>query len=261
MQFPDYTKIEWFRDDYAICPNCGKLLKTKKCDNAQNLYEYDEHYSSDTWETCRCKECKISGDGSKSKILTLKDSAAWKFPKNYEITATQKQNNYIRFLANKVGIYFNYIANKEVAGELINQLLFLYTKKQQKEIDGSRRINLFKSLGYTPNGKNDFVKSFGKSKVKVQIHCAEDNKLSFFVWARTYDAGQETEDLLLAINSVKADFKTLEDSLPKINKATPEEAAKKIEADKETFKKYCELNDVDNYDYDYDEAPNFGDLC
>ena len=261
MQFPDYTKIEWFRDDYAICPNCGKLLKTKKCDNAQNLYEYDEHYSSDTWETCRCEECKINGDGSNSEDFSLEDSAAWKFPKDYKITATQKQNNYIRFLANKVGIYFNYIANKEVAGELINQLLFLYTKKQQKEIDRDRRTTLFKSLGYTPNGKNDFVKSFGKSEVKVQIHCAEDNKLGFFVWKRTYTAGQEIEDLLLAINSVKADFKTLEARLPKINKATPEEAAKKIEVDKETFKKYHELDDIDTYDYDCDTTPDFGELC
>ena len=261
MQFPDYTKIDWFTKDYAICPNCGKLLKTKKCDNAQNLYEYDEHYSSDTWETCRCKECKISGDGSNSEDFSLEDSAAWKFPKDYEITATQKQNNYIRFLANKVGIYFNYIANKDVAGEVINQLLSLYIKKKQKEIDRDRRTTLFKSLGYTPNGKNDFVKSFSESKIKVQIHCAEDNKLSFSIWERTYAAGKETEDLLLAIKSVNADLKTLEDGLSKINKATPEEAAKKIEADKVIFKKHCEQDDVNKYDDDYDEAPDFGELC
>lgn len=266
MKFPDYTKIEWFKSEYAICPNCGKLLRAIHHDNAPDLYDCDSCYLSwDTWYTCKCKDCKVSGDGSDGKDFSLEDQAAWKFPKDYEITATQKQNNYIRFLANEVGVYFNYISNKEVAGELINQLLSLYTKKQQKEIDTGRRASLFRSLGYTPNGEDDFVKSFGESNIRVQIQCAKDDKLKFSIWSRDYTAGQETEDLLLAINSVKADLKTLEYRLPKINKATPEEAAKKIEDNKVAFKKHCEHDNIDIIDesyFDYDdEAPDFGDLC
>ena len=262
MQFPDYTKIKWFESGYAICPNCGKLLRTKNHDNAPDLYDCDEYHGSwDTWQTCKCKDCGISGDGSNGEDFSLEDQAAWKFPKDYEITATRKQNNYIRFLANEVGAYFNYIANKEVAGEIITQLLSLYTKKQQKEIDTGRRANLFRSLGYTPNGEDDFVKTFGESNIHVQIQCEKDGKLRFSIWSRDYTAGQETEDLLLAINSVKADLKTLEYRLPKINKATPEEAAKKIEDDKAAFKKQCERDDIDEYDYGCDEAPDFGDLC
>lgn len=262
MQLPDYTKLSYFESDYAICPNCGKLLKTKYHDNAPCLMDCDEYHGSwDHWYTCKCKDCGVSGDGSNGEDFSLEDQAAWKFPKDYEITATRKQNNYIRFLANEVGVYFNYIANKELAGEVIHQLLSLYTKKQQKEIDTGRRANLFRSLGYTPNGEDDFVKTFGESNIHVQIQCSKDGKLRFSIWSRDYTAGQETEDLLLAITSVKADLKTLEYRLPKINKATPEEAAKKIEDDKAAFKKHCERDDIDEYDYDYDEAPDFGDLC
>lgn len=264
MKFPDYTKLSYFNSDYAICPNCGKLLRTKCHDNAPDLYDCDEYHGSwDTWYTCKCKDCKVSGDGSDGKDFSLEDQAAWKFPKDYEITATQKQNNYIAFLAGELQLYYNYIANKEVAGEVIKQLLFLYAKKKQKEIDTYRRANLFKSLGYTPNGEDDFVKSFGESKIKVQIqYSKDDGKLRFSIWSRDYAAGQETEDLLLAINSVKADLKTLEYRLLKINKATEQEAIEQIKKDKEKFKKHISRDDIDEYCYDdYEEWPDFGDLC
>ena len=133
MKFPDYTKIPDFEDDYAICPNCGQLLKTKHQSDAPCLCDYDEYHGSDNyWETCSCKECKISGDGSRSRSYSLEDEVAWKFPKDYEVTATRKQNNYIRFLANQTDIYFNYIANKRIPG-------WLARKCRERHFDGGIR--------------------------------------------------------------------------------------------------------------------------
>lgn len=260
MQFPDYTKLSYFESDYAICPNCGKLLRTKYHDNAPCLLDCDEYHGSwDHWYTCKCKDCGVSGDGSNGAAFSLDNQAAWKFPKDYEITATQKQNNYIRFLANEVGVYFNYIANKELAGEVIHQLLSLYTKKQQKVIDLDRRAKLIRTFGYTSNGEDAFIKTFGD--ITLELSYKQDTGFTYRVWQRDFKPGQETEDLLLAISTVKADIQKITEALFKVNRATEEDATKKIEADKEAFKKRCERDDIDEYDYGYDEAPDFGELC
>ena len=68
MAFPEYTKIRRYDREFAICPHCGQLMKAKYHDDGPDFEDYDEYHGSvNSWYTCKCKNCKISGDGSNSK--------------------------------------------------------------------------------------------------------------------------------------------------------------------------------------------------
>ena len=244
MKFPDYTNIAHYDRRYAICPNCGQLLKTKQDSDEPYLGDADEYHGyTNTWETCRCKECKISGDGSRSKKYSLDDPAAWKFPKNYEATATQKQNNYIKFLAEQVQVYHNYISNAAVAGEMIRQLLIPYTEDIRKIIDRERRDEIIESLGYTPNGTDTFLKKFVDLGITVQLDYKEEEVKKFFYsfWHEEYCTEQQLLDLISVATQIKDDLKIITYKVSQLPKATPEEAMNRIMEERERVKRICTI--------------------
>ena len=244
MKFPDYTSLHYFRNDYAICPNCGQLLKTKYNSDEPYLGDADEyHGDSNIWYTCRCKECKISGDGSRSENYSLDDPAAWKFPKNYEATATQKQNNYIKFLADQAQVHHNYISNAAVAGEMIKQLLVPYTEGIREIIDRERRDEIIESLGYTPNGTDTFLKKFVDLGITVQLDYLEEenNKFVYSFWGQTYRTEQQLLDLISVTTQIKDDLKIITYKVSQLPKATPEEAMNRIMEERERVKRICTI--------------------
>lgn len=271
MAFPEYTKIPSYQSQVAICPHCGQLLKTKHYDDGPTG-DYDEYHGTiNTWVTCRCKDCKISGDGSDGKNYSLNDPAAWKFPKGYEPTATQKQNNYIRFLANQVDAYYNYISNREVAGEVIRQLLAAYNLKMQKKLFDKRIAQCFDSYWSQYSGhKDDHILHFYKryqlkfTSINIELMASVEKEnpsnVQFDYHINSITDLMDEEQRRVITENIFNDFATIKEKLSKLVPPTEAEASAQIESDKEDFKKHCgsPYHDYDDYDYD---APDFGDLC
>lgn len=244
MKFPDYTSIHSYQHDQAICPNCGQLLKAQWHDDEPYLGDADEyHGSTNVWYTCRCKDCKISGDGSRAWNYSLANPTAWKFPKDYTPTATQKQNSYIEFLADQAQVRYNYISNATVAGEMIKQLLVPYTEKFRKIIDRERRDEIIKSLGYTPNGTDTFLKKFADLGITVQLdykeEYGEEKKFVYSFWQQVYCTEQQLLDLVSVVTQIKDDLKVITNKVSQLPKATPEEAMRRITEEREKIKRCC----------------------
>lgn len=244
MKFPDYTSLHHFQDDYAICPNCGQLLKTKCHSDEPYLGDADEYHGpTNVWYTCRCKECKISGDGSCAWNYSLANPTTWKFPKGYTSTATQKQNNYIKFLADQARVHYNYISNAAVADEMIKQLLVPYTESIRKIIDRERRDEIIEYLGYTPNGTDTFLKKFVGLGITVQLDYKEEEVKKFFYsfWHKEYYTEQQLLDLISVVAQIKDDLKIITYKVSQLPKATPEEAIQRTMEEREKFKRICTI--------------------
>ena len=271
MAFPEYTKLRRYDREVAICPHCGQLIKTKYHDDGPNFEDYDEYHGSiNSWYTCKCKNCKISGDGSNSKHYSLADQSAWKFPKGYEITATQKQNNYIAFLAGELQLYYNYIANKEVAGEIIRQLLAVYNLKIQRKLFDKRIVQCFDPYWSQYSGRESdrilhFYKhyqlKFNSIVVELEAKVEKENpsNVQFDYHINSITDLMNEEQRRVITENIFNDFATIKEKLSKLVPPTEAEASAQIESDKEDFKKHC--SSPYNEDYDDYDTPDFGDLC
>lgn len=265
----DYKRLAYHNNtNFAICPNCGELIATTYQDDDDCRGDEDEAcISYNYWYKCRCSKCKISGDGSRSSNFSLKDPIAWKFPKNYKITSTQKQNNYIKFLATELGLNYNYISNKEVASNIIKELHKIYVEKEQKKIFEYNIIKCFDDTWQKTNTEGKYfnfkkdLESTESVQVKMNISILkEDPKKVTFNYELTnisrFDLSHNCNMLQIAFK----EFIELKSKLEKIKFPTYEKAEKEIDKEKELYKKNC-LNISDEADYDSWCDPDFSELC
>ena len=261
----DYTDLDY---KTAICPNCGKLLKiTYHDDGPSCLDDYDEYHGFDnTWGVCRCKDCKISGDGSRAVDYKLSSIDAWKFPKDYKITATQKQNNYLRFLARETGLHYNFIANKEVASQIIKQYLEVYIKIIKDNLYEDKIKDCFLDLDFTCYNffrdlKNElsFYKDYTTNTetiFKVVITVNLDTKQFGFTISSENQIDTDLQDFASVFKRIDDDIEYLKSEFFNLSYPTNDEASKKIQEDatayRDNLKYLYRNNEYDYFDCSYD---------
>lgn len=263
----DYTKLDYFNSTF--CPNCGKLLKTNYHDDGSNYFDLDEYRGSyNSWETCRCKECKISGDGSRSSDYSLSNPNAWKFPKDYNVTVTQKQLNYIKYLAEHFHKHVPYISNKELAISWIGQFVKLLEDEKREELNDKNIIKVFKKYGYDYCGKQDLHdgQKINELHFNKKIRAAADSYDNTVIYlyyntdTKELTTGQRTGKLdkvlleyyINALNKLPDDMNKIINDLNKLTYPTEQAGKEQIEKDKQQLKEFYEhRRDYDDYD-DYD---------
>lgn len=262
----DYTKLDYFNQTF--CPHCGKILKGKN--HCIGGIGYDDEYGFDDsyiYETFKCKDCNISAS---TEEYHISDIRAWKFPKDYKVSVTRKQTNYIKYLSNHFKCIRDtpIITNKELATKWIGQFVKLLEEEKREDLYIKDITAVFEKYGYDYCGvcHNDDKDLRFSNKHSFEEHYSPCLSIYYNKETKTYTAGSQSGILdsntlpiyISIISKVPEDMEKILKEIELIPYPNEQTAKDKLEQDKQDFKDRISRYYPPDYD-DYGMYPEMDD--